>query len=107
VFRLRIGALALLAALALPLAASAQSAVPPQGSFFQPPQPQQAGARQARRGRRDPYLHALRGLQLSDAQKQQIRGMMRAQRQQLRQQINSVLTDDQRAQLRSQLARTK
>jgi len=56
-------------------------------------------------------MHALRNLNLTDAQKQQIAGFVKnarlatrnAQRQ-LRQHIEGVLTDAQRAQLRANLA---
>jgi Spy/CpxP family protein refolding chaperone len=64
-------------------------------------------------------MHALRSLNLSDAQKQQIRGFARATRtadqnadpatkranmQKLRAQIDGVLTPDQRTQLQAALA---
>ncbi len=53
------------------------------------------------------YMHALRALNLSDAQRQQIRSYMRTSQQQLRAQIDGVLTPAQRAQLRSSLQRSR
>lgn len=49
------------------------------------------------------YMRALRSLNLSDTQRQQIRSYMRASAQQLHTQIDGVLTPAQRTQLRSTL----
>jgi Spy/CpxP family protein refolding chaperone len=56
-----------------------------------------------RRRRGSPYMRALRTLNLTDAQKTQIRTIMQNQEQALRTQIDGVLTPDQRAQLRASL----
>lgn len=101
-FRLHLGALALVAAFAFPLAASAQTIPAPGGPAAAPAA---AGAHHRRHG--DPYMQAMRSLQLSDPQKQQIRGFMEASRTSLRRQIEGVLTNDQRAQLRARLAQTR
>jgi Spy/CpxP family protein refolding chaperone len=116
VFRHHIGALALLAAFALPLVASAQSVPAPGAAAPAPP------AQHQRHHRRNPYLHAMRSLNLSDAQKQQIAGFLKSTRsankgadQQtrranmlaMRKQIDGVLTDDQRSQLRANLGRAR
>lgn len=109
---------ALVAALAAPLAASAQS-VPPAGA---PP----AGPRAGWHGhwhhnhhhRRNPYFHALRTLNLSDAQKKQIRAAfqqmraadraaIRANAEKMRGQVDAALTPAQREQLRTTLARER
>jgi Spy/CpxP family protein refolding chaperone len=97
VVRHHLGALALLAALALPLAASAQT-VPAPGAAAPGPQQQY----QHRRGN-----PALRGLNLTAAQRQQIAGMVKSSRDALRQQIEGVLTPDQRAQMRANLAQRR
>ena len=123
-FRLSLGALALAAALVTPLAASAQTApvAPPVG-----PGAAGANAPMARHHhhRQNGYMRAMRGLNLSDAQKQQIAGIMksahaarksaaaggtpvdpqtrRANMLALRQQIDGVLSDTQRAQLHANL----
>ena len=123
-FRHRLGALALAAAFAFPLAASAQTAPapgvmpPPAAPQSQPQQPSQ----QPRHHHRNRFMHAMRGLQLSDAQKQQIAGILknaratraanqaadpqtrRANAKALRDQIESVLTDAQRTRLHANLA---
>jgi Spy/CpxP family protein refolding chaperone len=98
VVRHHLGALALLAALALPLAASAQT-VPAPGANA-PGAPQQ----QYRHRGGNP---ALRGLNLTAAQRQQIAGMEKSSRAALRQQIEGVLTPDQRAQMRANLAQRR
>jgi Spy/CpxP family protein refolding chaperone len=110
-----IAAAALTAAMALPLAASAQQA---------PPAPPAANPAHANPGQRHHrgghYLHALHHLNLSDAQRQQIRTAMTQMRQanqnvdpqtrranikQLRSQIDGILTPDQRARLHNELRR--
>ncbi len=116
-FRHHLGALAMLAAFALPLAASAQIAPgpPPPGPAVAAPM---APPHHMHRGHRSPYLHALRTLNLSDAQKQQIGGYVKssrdAQRQArvaseraLRAQIDAVLTPDQRAQMRTAMVHSR
>ena len=128
-FRINLGAFALIAALAAPLAVSAQTApIPPAGA---PAAPVAPGAtttgphnghhRHHRRG----FAHALRGLNLSDAQKTQISGIMKSARTNmqagkaadpqtrranmlaLRQQIDGVLTPDQRTQLKANLSKER
>jgi Spy/CpxP family protein refolding chaperone len=115
VLRLSLGALALVAALAVPFAASAQSAPPPAPGQAAPP----AGAHHHHANR---YMRAMRGLNLIDAQKSQIQGIMKSTRQAnlnngqpvdpqtrrqnmiaMRQQIDHVLSDTQRAQLHATL----
>jgi Spy/CpxP family protein refolding chaperone len=49
-------------------------------------------------------MRAVRSLNLTDAQRQQIRTIMRNQEQALRTQIDGVLTPDQRSQLRAKLS---
>ncbi len=115
-FRHHLGALALLAAFALPLAASAQT-VPAPGAAA--PAPAAGAPHHHRRHHRNPYMHAMRGLNLSDAQKQQISGILKSARGQnknadpqarranvraLHQQIEGILTADQRSQLHAKLA---
>jgi Spy/CpxP family protein refolding chaperone len=115
VFRHHLGALALLAAFALPLCASAQTVPAPDGAAPAP-------AVQQHHHHHNPYMRAMRSLKLSDAQKQQIAGFMKSSReankgadpqtrraniQALRQQIEGVLTDDQRTQLHATLARER
>lgn len=51
------------------------------------------------------YMHALRSLNLTAAQRGQIRTIVRNQRQALRTQIDGVLTPDQRTQLRANLTK--
>ncbi len=112
-FRHRLGALALIAAFALPLAASAQTAPAPGIA------PASAAQPHHRRHHHNRYMQAMRGLGLSAAQKQQIAGIMksahganktadpatrRANAQALHQQIEGVLTDSQRTQLHAKLA---
>lgn len=112
--RHHLGTLALLAAFAMPLAASAQTfpnpgAAGPAPSAQQPPH----------HHHRNPYMRAMRGLGLSAAQRQQIAGIMkasraaskgadpqtrRANRLAMRQQIDGVLTPDQRTQFHAKLA---
>jgi Spy/CpxP family protein refolding chaperone len=92
--RSSLGALTLLAAFALPLAASAQTAP----ALAPPP----AGAHAHRHHHHHAsYLHALRGLNLSATQRQQIAVIARANERELRTKIDGVLTDAQKAQLRS------
>jgi Spy/CpxP family protein refolding chaperone len=50
---------------------------------------------------------AMRGLNLSDAQKTQIAGIMKGSRDAQRRQIEGVLTPDQRTQMRANLARER
>jgi Spy/CpxP family protein refolding chaperone len=103
----------LFAAFALPLAASAQ-VVPAPGMAAPAP-----GAPQHHHHHGSRYMHAMRGLGLSPAQKQQIAGIMhgargqnkdadpqtrRANARALHQQIEGVLTADQRSQLHANLA---
>jgi Spy/CpxP family protein refolding chaperone len=116
VLRQHLGALALVAAFAFPLAASAQAVpAPPAGAPAAPVQ-------QHRHHHHNRYLHAMRGLHLSDAQRAQIAGILKNARGQnkgvdpqtrranvraLHQQIESVLTDDQRNQLHAKLAQSR
>ena len=115
-FRHHLGALALVAAFALPLAASAQTVPAPGAAVAAPAAP---AAAPHHRHHRNPYMRAMRGLNLSDAQKQQISGILksahgqnkgadpqtrRANMQALHQQIEGVLTDAQRSQLHANLA---
>ena len=117
-FRNQLGALALVAAFVLPLAASAQTA--PQPGVAAPHAAQQ---RPHHRGhRRSPYLHAMRGLHLNAAQRQQIAGILKSSRaankgvdpqtrranmQAMRRQIDGVLTPDQRTQLQAKVAQAR
>jgi Spy/CpxP family protein refolding chaperone len=105
---------ALVAALAAPLAASAQSAPPPAPSPSAGPHGDWHGGRPRHHSHRNPYLHALRSLNLNDAQKQQVRtafqqmreadrAAMRANAEKLRGQIDAILTPAQRTQLRTTL----
>jgi len=118
VVRHHLGALALLAALAFPLAASAQNVPAPAGGAPVPSVRQHQQHRHHHH--RNRYMHALHKLNLSDAQKQQIAGLRknamlankgadpatrRAGIQSLRHQIDGVLTGDQRSQLHAQLVR--
>lgn len=96
-FRLHLGALALAAVCVLPLAASAQTAPAP-GTFAPPRAAQQQGPHH-----RGPSLRMMRGLNLSDAQRRQIDGIL----QNSRRQIDAVLTPDQRAQLRARLSQAR
>jgi len=122
VFRNHLGAFALAAVCVLPLAASAQTA--PNPGVAAPPAAAHPGPQQGhhRHHRRSPYLSAMRGLQLSDAQKQQIAGILknsrtankgidqktrRANMQAMRQQIEGVLTPDQRTQLHAKIAQAQ
>lgn len=115
-FRHHLGALALLAAFVLPLAASAQALPAPGAAAPAPP------AQHQRHHRQNPYLHAMRNLNLSAAQKQQVAGFMKSTREAnkgadpqtrranmlaMRKQIDSVLSDAQRSQLRANLARSR
>ena len=113
-FRHHLGALALLAAFAFPLAASAQT-VPAPGAAA----PAATAHQHHRRHHHNRYMQAMRGLGLSAAQKQQIAGIMksshganknadpqtrRTNARALHQQIEGVLTDGQRSQLHAKLA---
>lgn len=115
-FRHHIGALALLAAFALPLVASAQTVPAPGAAAPAPP------AQHQRHHHHNSFLHAMGSLKLSDAQKQQIAGFLKSTRAAnkgadrqtrranmlaMRKQIDSVLSDDQRSQLRANLARER
>jgi Spy/CpxP family protein refolding chaperone len=106
----------LLAAFALPLGASAQVVPAPGAAAPAPP------AQHQRHHRHNRYLHAMRSLHLSDAQKQQIAGFLKSARAAdkgadpqtrranmlaMRKQIDGVLSDDQRSQLRANLARER
>jgi Spy/CpxP family protein refolding chaperone len=120
VFRHHLGALALVAAFAFPLAASAQTAPAP-GVMPSPGASPQTQTAPHRRHHHNRYMQAMRELGLSDAQKQQIAGIVknaraanaankttdqqtrRANMQALRQQIEAVLTPDQRNQLHAKL----
>jgi Spy/CpxP family protein refolding chaperone len=119
VFRNHLGALALFAAFALPLAASAQTVPAPGASAQTVPNPGASAPVPAVHRHHNRYMHTLRGLQLSDTQKQQIAGIMknarganknadpqtrRANVRALHQQIEGVLTDEQRSQLHAKLA---
>lgn len=99
--RHQLGALALLAAFALPLTASAQTVPAPGAAAPAPPAHTQYRHPHHRNG----YMRAMQSLHLSDAQKQQIAGFVKSSRAALRRQVEGVLTDDQRAQLRARLAR--
>jgi Spy/CpxP family protein refolding chaperone len=122
VVRQHLGALALLAAFALPLTASAQNFPNPGNAGPAPSAPQTQQQPQQHHHRRNPYLHAMRGLGLSSAQRQQIAGIMknsrtaskgadpqarRANRLAMRQQIDGVLTPDQRTQFHAKLAQAR
>jgi Spy/CpxP family protein refolding chaperone len=115
VFRHHLGALALFAAFALPLAASAQT-VPAPGAAAPA-----ATAQHPHHGHHhhNRYFHAMRGLGLSAAQKQQIASIVKSSRganknadpqtrranvRAMHQQIEGVLTDSQRGQLHAKLA---
>jgi Spy/CpxP family protein refolding chaperone len=99
-FRNHVSALALLAAFAMPLAAGAQSG--PNAPAAAAP-----GARAHHGHHHNGYQRELRHLNLSDAQKQQIRTIARTNARQLHQQIDSVLTDAQRAQMRADFTRAR
>jgi Spy/CpxP family protein refolding chaperone len=123
VVRHHLGALALLAAFALPLAASAQTFPNPGNAGPAPSAPQTQQQPQPQHHRRhNPYLHAMRGLGLSPAQRQQIAGIMKssraaskgadpqtrhANRLAMQQQIDGVLTPDQRTQFHAKLAQAR
>ncbi len=118
-FRHQLGALALIAAFAFPLAASAQNAPAP-GAPAAPAA--QSHHHRHHRHHHNRYMHAMRGLNLSDAQRQQIAGIVKGVRSQnegadrqtrranmkaLRAQIEGVLTSDQRNQLHANLAESR
>jgi Spy/CpxP family protein refolding chaperone len=87
----------------LPVAAAAQVVPMPPGAQQAPAGPGGAqGGGQNRRGG-NAYLRAIRQLTLTDAQRQQIRQIMRQQEQETRRQITAVLTPAQRAQLQQQM----
>jgi Spy/CpxP family protein refolding chaperone len=117
VLRLSLGAFALAAALTVPFAASAQTAPAPAA-------PQNAPAAVAPAHHGSAYMRAMRNLNLSAAQKAKIRDIIHSARMAraanpgpvdpqtrrqntiaMRQQIESVLTDAQRAQLHASLPR--
>lgn len=123
-FRFNLGALAIAAALAAPLAASAQSAAPPAavapGAPVAPGVP--APGMHRHHHRRGGLMRAMRGLNLSPDQQQQIAGILksardarknqtapldpqtrRANMMAMRRQIDGVLTDAQREQLATNL----
>jgi Spy/CpxP family protein refolding chaperone len=117
VFRHHLGALALLAAFALPLAASAQTVPAPGASA-----PAATAHHHHRRHHHNRYFRAMSGLGLSAAQKQQIAGILktarganknadpqtrRANARALHQQVEGVLTDSQRSQLHAKLAQDR
>lgn len=124
-FRLNFGSFALVAALAVPLAASAQTTPVPATGI--PAVGLPAGQHEAHRNHHHhkSFAHALRGLNLSDAQKQQISVIMktaraktpngttadpqarRANMLEVRRQIDGVLTPAQRAQLKANLSRER
>ncbi len=108
--RHHLGALALLAAFAMPLAASAQT-FPNPGAPGSAPAVQQQQQLQQQPGRhhriRNPYMRAMRGLGLSPAQQQQIAGIMKNSRETERRQIEGVLTPDQRTRFHAQLAQAR
>ena len=116
--RHHLGAFALAAICALPLAASAQTA--PNPGIAAPPAAQPGTHH--RRHHRSPYMRAMRGLHLSDAQRQQIAGIVKSSRaaskgadpqtrranmQATRKQIEGVLTPDQRTQLHAKVAQAR
>jgi Spy/CpxP family protein refolding chaperone len=110
VFRHHLAALALAGAMVLPFTASAQLAPGPSATGPAATSTSAPGRGfQGRRGfrRRDPYMRIMRGLNLTDAQKQQIATIERNTRATERQQIEGVLTDAQRAQLRAKLAQLR
>jgi Spy/CpxP family protein refolding chaperone len=105
---------ALVAALAAPLAASAQSAPSPSAA----PHADWYGGHRWHHPHRNPYLHALRSVNLSAAQKQQVRKAfeqmraadrtaMRANAEKMRGQVEAILTPAQRTELRSNLERER
>jgi Spy/CpxP family protein refolding chaperone len=122
VFRPYFASLALVAALVAPVAASAQTVPAPSAAAPAAPAAGQHH-RHHRNGRG--FGHALSGLNLSDAQKQQIAGVMKsnrttmqnaktadpaarkANRLALRKQIDGVLTNTQRAQLQENLSKER
>jgi Spy/CpxP family protein refolding chaperone len=118
VFRHHLGALALLAAFALPLAASAQAVPAPGAAAPVATAPAATAHHHHRRHHHNRYFHAMGGLGLSAAQKQQIAGILKSSRgadknadpqtrranvRALHQQIEGVLTDSQRSQLHAKL----
>lgn len=125
-FQRHLGALALVAALVAPLAASAQSNPVPAPAVAAPGAP--GAPSHHRHHRRHGFMQAMRGLDLSDAQKQQLAGIFksardkrqqvaagtkpdpatrRANMQAMRAQIDAILTDTQRAKLADNLKRDR
>jgi len=109
--------LTLAAAFGSPLAAQAQSDVPPQ-----PGATSGIGEHHHARKMRDPFIRAVHKLSLTDQQKAQIKSdiaaarqaskdatpdQRKANREQLHQQIEALLTRDQRAQLKAELAQER
>jgi Spy/CpxP family protein refolding chaperone len=92
-----VAAFGVAAMLLVPAASFAQTTPAP----YTTPSATAPSARHHRGGSR--YMRVLRSLNLSDAQRQQIRAYMRASQQQLRTQIEGVLTPEQRTQLRSSM----
>lgn len=92
-----VAALGVAATLVLPAAALAQNA----------PAPVTAPATRPHHRHGSAYMRALRRLNLSDAQKQQIRQAMRNEQIAMRKQIDGVLMPDQRTQLRSALQQAR
>jgi hypothetical protein len=120
VFRHQLSALTLLAAFAVPLAASAQSLPGPQpaGPGVTAPALHGRADHLRRPHHHNRFLHALRALNLSPAQKQQIAGELQAARaaerrahrasaRALNARIDAVLTPDQRTRLRTALERSQ
>ena len=115
--------LALIAALAAPLAAGAQTqppAPPPAGDTAQPPAGDAAPGVDRGKHHRSSFLHALRAVNLTPAQQQQVAafhdqeqkanlnadGATRtANAKKMRSQILGILTSDQKTQLSAQLHR--
>jgi Spy/CpxP family protein refolding chaperone len=86
----------------LPLAAVAQVVPAPPGAQQAPAGPGGQNGGQYRRGG-NAYMRAVRQLNLTDAQRQQIGQIMRKQEQETRRQVMGVLTPDQRTQLQQQI----
>lgn len=127
-FQRHLGALALAVALIAPLAASAQTAPAPAPAMGAPVAPGAESQPRHHHHHRNGFMHAMRGLNLSDAQKQQLAGIFKSardKRQQvaagtkpdpatrhanmvaMRAQIDAILTDTQRAQLADNLKRER
>lgn len=108
--------LAFIAALTAPLAAGAQTTPPPAPAASAAP----TGSHYVHRHHRPAFWHALRGLNLTSAQQQQIAGFRdaankanlnadpatrRANGEKLHDQVMAILTPDQKTQLQAQLHR--